>query len=402
MTAPLRILWAAPNTVLDTANGAGIMVRECLKQLALRGCEVRSLGATVFVDPRGRAGRADLWPELESRKGDFVEVEDGPLSHRLLVTQRPQRRLMLSFEEQRWFDEYCRQLDEFVPDAVLFFDNSLLTLLTADEAKRRGVGVGVFLMHPNNSGRRWCRDVDWMFTDTRSTAAMYREREGYDMIPVGTFIDPASVLAERHSRERVLFVNPIPAKGAVLVVQVALYLARHRPDILFEVVDTRGTWRDLLTQVSRAMGTPTEDVPTVRVTPNTRDMRPVYGRARLLLAPSMWWDSGPRVVVEALINGIPVIGSASGGIPEVLGGGGEILKFDRAFQQAPYLQLLPKAVVERVAGRIAALHDDTARYERLVQKARETVIRQHDLQKNGDRLLECFRTCIADRLAASK
>jgi ABC-type glutathione transport system ATPase component len=62
--------------------------------------------------------------------------------------------------------------------------------------------------------------------------------------------------------------------------------------------------------------------------------------------------------------------------------------------------LLPPAA--RVAGRIASLHDDTARYERLVQKARETVIRQHDLQKNGDRLLECFRTCIAGRLAASK
>ena len=35
---------------------------------------------------------------------------------------------------------------------VLFFDRSLITLLTASEAKERGIAVGVFLMHRK---QRW-------------------------------------------------------------------------------------------------------------------------------------------------------------------------------------------------------------------------------------------------------
>ena len=58
-------------------------------------------------------------------------------------------------------------------------------------------------------------------------------------------------------------------------------------------------------------------------------MASVYARARVLLVPSLWWESGPRVIVEALSNGIPVIGSSSGGVPEVIGDGGIILDFPK-------------------------------------------------------------------------
>ncbi len=400
MSPPIRILWASPNTLLDTANGAGLMVRECLNQLALRGCDVAAIGATVFVNPQGMASRAELWPRLLAQKGRFVEVPDGLLRHRLLVTERSQRRLMLSFEEQRWFDEYCRLLDADSPDLVLFFDNSLITLLTANEAHRRNIAVGVFLMHGNNRGTTWCRDVDFIFTDTRATAEMYRQREGYHMIPLGTFVDPAPVTANAHRRERVLFINPIPAKGGVFVAQLILHMAQRRPDIPFEVVDTRATWLALLESVASQTGIDPDEVRNVLLTPNTRDMRPVYGRARVLLAPSLWWDSGPRVVVEALLNGIPVIGSTSGGIPEILGEGGETIAFPPEYQEAPYLRLVPQEIVEHVSQRLEELFDDEAVYGRHVDRARGAGRKLHDLQSNGDRLMERVQHCLADHRRA--
>lgn len=386
----MRILWASPNTLLDTSNGAAMMVREC----AQRNCVIRILGGSIFVNPEGMAGRGKLWAELGQHKGKFIDVQDGLLKHRLLVTQGSRRRLMHSYEEQRWFDEYRRQLETERPDMVFFFDNSLMTLLVANEARRRGVKVGVFLMHGNNHGQDWRRDVDWIFTDTNATAQMYRSREGYDMTPLGAFVEPESVRAQSSAPRHVLFINPIPGKGGVLVVQLAFWLKRHRPDIQLEVVDTRKTWRALVRQVSIRLGDPCDDIDNVIVAPNTLDMRPLYERARLLLVPSLWWESGPRVIVEALLNGIPVIGSNSGGIPEVLGDGGEIIDIPLEYREAPYAKPLPAEIVGEFAQRICIHFDDNARYREASARARAAHAKLHDLQANGDRLLSCFHRCL--------
>lgn len=396
----MKIFWASPNTLLDTSNGAAMMVRECLRQLAMQHCEIRILSGSVFVNTEGMSGRHDLWLALQKRKGQFVNLQDGVLNHRLLVTEQSQRRLLYSYEEKRWFDEYRRLLDSERPDLVLFFDNSLITLLTAHEARRRNVAVGVFLMHGNNQGQDWCQDVDWMFTDTHATAQMYREREGYRMLPVGTFVNPDGVRAQAHTRERLLFINPVPAKGAVLVIQTALWLAKHRPEVKLEVVDSRKSWQSLLQQVNAALGAPDMPLSNLLVTANTLDMRPVYGRARLLIVPSVWWESGPRVIVEALLNGIPVIGSDSGGIPEVLGDGGEIFPIPQTYRQAPYTRLFPQDMVEVFAARICRYWDDEVFYQHASERALQAHAHAHNLEKNGVALKGLVERCLRQRASA--
>ncbi len=76
-------------------------------------------------------------------------------------------------------------------------------------------------------------------------------------------------------------------------------------------------------------------LPNVIVTPPQADMRPVYGRARVLLAPSLWWESGARVIAEAMLNGIPAFVTAHGGSPEMAGEGGITLQLPPQFHEAP-------------------------------------------------------------------
>ena len=45
----------------------------------------------------------------------------------------------------------------------------------------------------------------------------------------------------------------------------------------------------------------------------------------MCLMPSVWWENQPLVAIEAMINGIPVVGSDRGGIPETLGDSGFVL-----------------------------------------------------------------------------
>jgi glycosyltransferase involved in cell wall biosynthesis len=66
-------------------------------------------------------------------------------------------------------------------------------------------------------------------------------------------------------------------------------------------------------------------VPHVTLHPPQKDMRKVYGRCKILLAPSTCEEAYGRVATEAQFSGIPVIASNRGGLPEAVGPGGILL-----------------------------------------------------------------------------
>ena len=382
----MKILWASPNTLLDTSNGAAITIREYLHQLSARGWEIRILGGTVFVNQHGMSGLREFWNSAFKQKGDFVNYQDGSLIHRLMVTQQARRVLLYSYELEKWFEEYRKMLHEEKPDIVLFFDKSLITSMTANEAKALGIKVGVILNHGNNHGSEWCRDLDFMLTDTKATAEMYRVREGYSMTPVGKFIDTNRLVADSPTRKRLLFVNPIPAKGGVLVVQLAYWLSKHRPDIELQIVDSRGTWGELLKRVTLSMSEDSSHLKNVIATPNTPDMKAIYAQARVLLVPSLWWESGGRVAVEAMANGIPVVASNVGGLPEVLGTSGQVVDIPSDFRKPPYIDLLPPEVLEKFSKAVCDYWDDDELYAASSEAAKSEFLRLHSIERNGDEL----------------
>jgi glycosyltransferase involved in cell wall biosynthesis len=60
------------------------------------------------------------------------------------------------------------------------------------------------------------------------------------------------------------------------------------------------------------------------------DMRRFYGQIGLLLVPSVSEEGFSRVILEAAVNGIPVIANRVGGIPEALGDSGILVDVDPA------------------------------------------------------------------------
>jgi glycosyltransferase involved in cell wall biosynthesis len=55
------------------------------------------------------------------------------------------------------------------------------------------------------------------------------------------------------------------------------------------------------------------------------DMREVYSETKLLLVPSLVEEGGPRVIVEAFANGIPVVGTDRGGTGEFIDNAGAVV-----------------------------------------------------------------------------
>ncbi|WP_280565247.1 glycosyltransferase family 4 protein, partial [Chromohalobacter sp. 48-RD10] len=304
---------------------------------------------------------------------------------------------MTASEESAWLNLYTKYLDSFQPDLVFYYGGQVLDLLIPYEAKLRGIPSAAYVVNENYNGISWCRDNDLIITDTYATSEYYKKQHGFSPAPVGKFIPRESVVPESHQRKNLLFINPSRSKGAGIVVQLAWLLEQSRPDIQFEIVESRGDWTKLVQEVTQELGHPRDSLSNVTVTPNTDDMRPIYERARILLAPSLWWESGARVLAEAMLNGIPAIVTNHGGSPEMIQDGGIIVDLPPECFKKPYDHVPSHDELEPITSSIITLFDNKEYYNDLASKAKSVGERLHDMDVSVSRLASTFESLLAKR-----
>jgi glycosyltransferase involved in cell wall biosynthesis len=139
---------------------------------------------------------------------------------------------------------------------------------------------------------------------------------GFPVALVPPLFEPEAYRCDRFGErggDEILFVNPVAAKGARLVAEIARRLPHRR----FLIVPS---WPDqqALPHVDFAL-------PNVEWHDVTNDMRTVYARTKLLLMPTIMEEGWGRTVSEAQLSGIPAIVSDRGGLPETVGAGGRVL-----------------------------------------------------------------------------
>ena len=393
-----RLLWASAFCLLDTSSGAALSVRQMLLQLQSRGYEIKIIGATVFDSDAGLTRVRPYWPEFQVHRHGLVQFSDDGLVHDLLVTPSIDRHELMARDESTFMHYYIQQLEQFKPDLVWLFGGLTLEWLIAHEARYRGIPVAFYLVNQHYSGERWCRDVDAIITDSQTTSDWYLKTQGYRCHPVGKFIDSAFCLAKQHLRKHVLFVNPSFSKGACIVAQVALWLERRRPDIVFEIVESRGDWHEVVRDVTSREGETRDQLQNVMLTLNSLDMASVYSRARVVFHPSLWWESGARVLAEAMLNGIPAIISDRGGQQEMIQDGGIVIAMPDPCYQPPHRSLLTMEGVAALGRLIERMFDDEVFYDQWVKKATLVGQNNHDIDVSTDKLLAVFQPLV-DRYA---
>jgi glycosyltransferase involved in cell wall biosynthesis len=242
-----------------------------------------------------------------------------------------------------YYPQLDRLLDQVRPD-ILHFDEeayNLSTWLASRVARKRSIPMVFFTWQ--NIQRRYPPPFNWMertvFDDAvlcqagnADAAAIVREkgfRGPIEVIPqFGTdpelFRPVAAGTAPLDRPFTVGFVGRlIPAKGLVLLVDA---LAGMREDWRLRIVGS-GPEREAVGDHARRLGV-RERVTFLGQVPSTT-MPEVLRQFDVLAGPSLttarWKEQFGRMLVEAMACGVPVIGSDSGEIPNVIGDAGLIV-----------------------------------------------------------------------------
>jgi glycosyltransferase involved in cell wall biosynthesis len=215
-------------------------------------------------------------------------------------------------------DEFPRLLNTFDPDVV--WSNSFLGWPLLRQAREEGRAAVWYIQDRRPDAEELRQAIDCgvrMIAVSKFTRDRVRKASGGACDVVYPIVAEQDYLVDAEPERFVTFINPRPVKGY----EVFLGIAEMMRDVQFLVVeawplgDKRGEVEGQLASLGN-----------VTFLRQVVDSRAIYRKTKLLLVPSIVEEGGPRVIREAQLNGIPVLGSCRGGVPELVGKGGLIIQ----------------------------------------------------------------------------
>jgi glycosyltransferase involved in cell wall biosynthesis len=204
-----------------------------------------------------------------------------------------------------------------------------------------------------------------------SIAAYINEATGVSprIIHPPIYGSPPFVRSGGFDRGSVWMINPCQVKG----IAIFLELARRFPEIPFTALQGWGT--------SAADRTALAQLPNVELIESVDHIEDALSCARVLLMPSLWYEGFGLIAMEAMLRGIPVISSDSGGLAEARRGSGFVIPVRRIQRYLPEFDetnmprpLIPEQDLEPWTQALRSLIQDRALYEAESERCRTAAL----------------------------
>ncbi len=317
----MKIAFHSLNCLFDPVSGAAKSVRTILEGLAARGHEVVSVTAACFDRPE-HINEGDMLTSLGFEKiGKHWQCRDSGVNHIAFEGGASNVGKLNHSQMAHVARDVLDELEQIEPAVMLSYGGTSAELAVRAHMARRDTPVVFYLANPNYKDRECFEDVDLVMCDTDATSRHYRNSLALGSVVIGKFVHPVETVASETSRY-VTFVNPTYEKGATLFYRIAEMMTEHRPETRFQVIESRRT----LQSIQKETDLPFNRLANIRLAGPQRDMARVYARTKVLLIPSLWHESGPRVALEALSLGIPIVASDHIGVCDIVAGAGRLIK----------------------------------------------------------------------------
>jgi glycosyltransferase involved in cell wall biosynthesis len=376
-------MFASYHCYHDPSSGAAVCTRDLFAALAARGWRCGAFTGPYLDDTTATPIGVSLksHPGLRSAPGTAgvtgfgVYTVDGPGGFPVTIyaPDPPAPAKLPTAEEATGFLAILGDiLRRFRPDVVLTYGGDPASRGIATMARNAGARAAFWLHNFSYTNASAFAECDAVIVPSACSREHYRALLGLNCVALPPVIDVNRVLVPRLNGGRyVTFVNPEPNKGIFWFARLAEVLGRARPDIPFLVVEGRGR-----TNWVGQCGVKLSGVRSIHRMPNTSDPRQFYQLTRLALMPSVWRESFGRVAAEAMLNGIPVLASDRGALPEVVGQGGKCLPIPNHHTSESRTAPTKDEVVPW-ADALLGLWDDLGRYEAASAAAREASTTWH-------------------------
>lgn len=364
-----RILFCSYHAYPDPSSGAALATRDLLELLVARGwvggvlCgphfdfeDAASVGSLLiqqgltFETQTSQVGDLTMRVYHVVQNGVPVTLFEPSGHHRSSDPDPKQGNGFLQLFER------VRTL--FQPDVMITYGGHWLARELIARAKSAGIRVVFTLRNFAYRDPSLFELVDATLVPSEYSRDYYRRSLGIESVALPGPWNWDRIRCRERNPQFVTFVNPQPSKGVFVFARIASELARNRSDIPFLVVEGRGT----VDWLGRT-GVDWEGVTTVHRMANTSDPRNFYEVSRLVLMPSLWRESLGRVPAESLINGIPVLASRRGALPETVGDAGILFTIPAHYTPASRIPPTAREVTPWVVA-IQRLWDDPDFYQR--------------------------------------
>lgn len=337
-----RILFMSEMCILDRKSGAAISALSWLNVLQKNGFDCRSVSMSLFDGPDEYPFRQEIAPQIDPKThiGKTLRTVIDGVEHNIFVTgtsrgQNIPRKLHLAFR-----DKAAEIVKQFKPDVVYGYSNPVLNPVRR-LARKQGARNVFYLANGTytEKKRAYFQEVDNILVPSAALGAHYKETMGLetevtrDLVP--QYIDPDTFSTEAKTATRgqgfVTLINPSPEKGGALLLRLAQMALTQAPELTFLTVESRGSrafWEE-------RRGINTAVLSNIWWLPKQKEIKRVYDRTSVLLAPSIWFEASARVVAEGQLCGIPVLATRRGGIPDQLNGGGFLFDIPQSMQDNP-------------------------------------------------------------------
>jgi glycosyltransferase involved in cell wall biosynthesis len=165
----------------------------------------------------------------------------------------------------------------------------------------------------------------------------------------------------------VTMINPCVYKG----ISIFLSLAEKLPHVNFAAIPFWGTSEEDHAALNR--------MPNMTMRQPSPNLDDIFGQTKVLLVPSVWGEAYGQIVVDAMLRGIPVLASNTGGLPEAKLGVDYVMPVNvvERYEQNAKMQIEPVVPEQDVSPWVETLSrvlTDRALYERVSQQSRDAAL----------------------------